>query len=166
MSVRPVTKKRWNEKKLYVLPAADGMPLAFAKDFHVSPLQEMDITYYWTLSNFLLEEKLNILSESRDNKTGEIFFRAGVHMTLDKRYAWYKSTFQTWAILWWIHLHAGITYAKGAAYVKHPFQASLITLYDVVHHVFIFVGSIAHGSISFLRKAGNFFFYPKIPKKK
>ncbi|CAB9529095.1 Protein of unknown function (DUF1365) [Seminavis robusta] len=145
--VAEVSNTPWNEMHCYVLhpDSIDNVQVKgeeekdtkqrinykFPKCFHVSPFMEMNYTYDWTFTNFLLHSKEIPLIARTMMKRGESevhftanfeCFRHGMHpFTV----AWQLIYYPVYCMIIqiWIHYEAFWLFVKGIVFVPHPNDA-------------------------------------------
>jgi DUF1365 family protein len=132
--VADVGNTPWNERHPYVLHAGldSGSPgkhrYVFAKDFHVSPFQDMDTAYDWRFND--PSDQLAIHMEC--SREGELFFDTNLTMERremtgsEMRRVLARYPLMTWKVLYGIYWQAFMLWAKRMPFYTHPSKRDVV----------------------------------------
>ena len=120
-----VSNTPWNERHHYLVPLQDGASTYWqAKDFHVSPFNQLDMQYRWQVRNQPAQLQLVIENYQHDEKIFSAWYRLSRQPLTRRslRQALIRHPWQNVQVIMRIYWHALLLLLKGVPFV--PYQKS------------------------------------------
>lgn len=120
-----VSNTPWNERHHYLVPLQNGASTYWhAKDFHVSPFNQLDMQYRWQVRNQPAQLQLVIENYQHDEKIFSAWYRLSRQPLTRRslRQALIRQPWQNVQVIMRIYWHALLLLLKGVPFV--PYQKS------------------------------------------